>query len=286
MGLYPQPELWQCGPFALKHALITLGILVDEREISRVAGTHWWSGTDEIKLARAARKYGVKLEMLRKHDHERARRTLVDYLRRGYPVLLCVHDWGHWVTAVKEERGQFIVLDSNETEVVTIHSWSQLKSMWVYHEADEYDEETVHTLFDLFPVVPTRRRVRMRAKFSRARARHLRRKTNRDLARLWDVYLDDLMVISRPRTAQSEYVFSLGEFFRRHEGMILDQLEYWHGAVDRTQAKRVLDNMHFVADTYGLVIHDEDEKRAIASVAMILALWAADRFGVGAVYRG
>ena len=50
MGIYPQPNLWQCGPFALKHALVALGILRDEKDISRLAGTHWWHGTDEIQL--------------------------------------------------------------------------------------------------------------------------------------------------------------------------------------------------------------------------------------------
>lgn len=285
MGIYPQPNLWQCGPFALKHALITLGILVDERHIAKLAGTHWWSGTDEVQLAKASRRYGVDLEMIRKHDADLARRELVGYLRSGYPVLLCVRDWGHWVTAVKEERGQFIILDSNEKEVVSIYTWPQLRNLWVFEEEDEYDEDTVHTLFDLHPAIPQRGRARMRAKFSLARARHLRRKVNRTFAQQWDVYLDDLLVICRPKTAQSEYVFSLGEFFRRHESMILDQVEYWHGGVERSAAKRILDNMHFVADTYGLVIHDEDEKRAIAAVSSILALWAADRYGVGPVYR-
>jgi len=55
MGLYPQPNNWQCGPFALKHALIMLGKIVNEKDISRIAGAHWWGGADEIKLSRAAK---------------------------------------------------------------------------------------------------------------------------------------------------------------------------------------------------------------------------------------
>lgn len=285
MGLYPQPNHWACGPFALKHALITLGILVDERQIARISGTHWWAGTDEVQLAKAARKHGVDLELIRKHDEGRARRELVDYLRAGYPVLLCVREWEHWVAAVKEDRGTFIILDSLRPEVLSIYSWPQLRNLWVYHEEDEYDEDTVHTLFDLHPAIPRRGAAKMLGKFTVARARYLRRKSNRDLAQLWDVYLDDLLAISRPRSVHAEKVFSLGEFLRRHEVMILDQIELWHGGINRGEAKKILDNMHFVADTYGLVIHNEDEKRAIAAVSMILGMWAAERYGVEPIYR-
>jgi hypothetical protein len=67
--------------------------------------------------------------------------------------------------------------------------------------------------------------------------------------------------------------------------MILDQVAYWHGAVNYRSAKRILDHMHFIADTYGLIIHEGDEKRAIAGITTILTLWAAGRFGVQPVYE-
>jgi hypothetical protein len=284
MGIYPQPNLWQCGPFALKHALLVHGILINEREISRLAGSHWWNGTDEVQLARVARRYGSRLEMVRKLDADLARRELVGYLRRGVPALLCVYEWTHWVTAVKEEKGQFILLDSRNPAVVTIATWPQLRAMWVYHEPDEYDADTVHTFYDLHPVIP-RGRVTTRARFSLARARYLRRKANRTFARLWDVYVNDLLAICKPRTPRSTKVLSMGEFFRRHETMLLDQVDYWHGGVERSAARRVLHHLHFVADTYGLVIQVEAEKRAIAGISVLLGLWAAGEYGVNGLYR-
>lgn len=283
MGIYPQPNLWQCGPFALKHALLVHGILVSEGEISKVAGTNW-RGSDESQLGRAARKFGCDVPMIRKLDPTKARRELTQYLRRGIPCLICIQEWSHWVTVVKEEKGQFILLDSRDPAVLVIAAWPTLRNMWVYPEPDEYDEETVHTIFDLHPVVPRGRR-RTRAKFSLERARYLRRKSNRDFAQLWDVYVEDLMTIARPKTSQSTKVLSLGEFFRRHETMILDQLDYWHGDIRRSAAQRVLEQMHMVADTYGLVIHEGDEKRAIAALSVILGLWAAERYGVSPIYR-
>ncbi|MBM4169667.1 MAG: hypothetical protein FJ215_11025 [Ignavibacteria bacterium] len=284
MGIYPQPNDWQCGPFALKHALIMHGILVNENEISRRAGTHWWNGTDEIKLGRAARAYDCELQMVRKYDPEKARRELTSYLRRGIPSLLCIQDWSHWVTVVKEEKGQFILLDSQEPAVVKIATWGQLKHMWVFKQQDEYDEEAIHKFYDFHPVIPLFR-VKTKARFSLARARYLRRSANQSFAQLWDEFVEDLLKICKPRTALSENVISLGEFFRRHELMILDQVEYWHGNIDRRAAEKILDNMHVVADTYGLVIHEEDVKRAIAGIASILTLWASSEFGVDPVYK-
>ncbi len=55
--------------------------------------------------------------------------------------------------------------------------------------------------------------------------------------------------------------------------------------MDRTAAKKILDNLHFVADTYGLVVDEEGEKRVIAGISVILGLWAAGEYGVNQVYR-
>lgn len=284
MGIQPQPNLWQCGPFALKHALMTLGIFAEEGTITRIAGSRSANGTDETQLGRAARYYNCELAMVRKHDPESARIALMEYLRKGVPSLVCIYEWTHWVTVVKAERGKFILLDSRDDAVLTILTWTELKNRWVYYEQDEYDKEHWDTLYDFHPVIP-RSRVQTKARFSIARAQYLRRQENRNLARRWDEYVADLMTIAKPKTSLSKKVFSLGEFLRRHEQMILDQVDYWHGSIDRKAAYKILQNMHLVADTYGLVIHDEDEKRAIAGITAILTLWAAGTHGVARVYE-
>ena len=107
----------------------------------------------------------------------------------------------------------------------------------------------------------------------------LRRPENRMLAQRWDEYVEDLLNLCRPRTVLSRKVFSLGEFLRRHKGMILDQVSFWHGTVDRSSINKIVNNMHFVADTYGLVIREGDEKRSIASITAILMLWTTRHFG-------
>lgn len=284
MGIEPQPNLWQCGPFALKHALIALGIFAEESTITRIAGSRSKYGTDEEQLRRAARFYQCDLPMVRRHDPELARKDLVKYLRRGIPALLCVNDWNHWVAVVKSEDGRFILLDSQDKAVLTILTWTELKNRWVHSEQDEYDKEHWENLFDIHPVLP-RFRVHTKAKFSIARAQYLRRPENARLSRYWDEYLADLMTIAKPRTPLSQKVISLGEFLRRHERMIVGQVDFWHGAINQRRAFKILKNLHFVADTYGLVIHDEDEKRTIAGITSILTLWATSRFGSPRVYE-
>src|SRR5664279_4611930 len=170
MGLYEQPNRWQCGPFALKHALVALGIFAPEKTITELAGTRRGGGTDERQLRRAARRFRCDLMPIRRHEPELARRELVSQLRRGHPCLICVKEWEHWVTVVKSEAGKFIVLDSEKSAVLTIYSWGQLRRAWVYHERDARDRGLDETIYDLFPVVP-RARVSTRARFSLARAR-------------------------------------------------------------------------------------------------------------------
>ena len=284
MGFYPQPNLWQCGPFALKHGLVMLGILADEDRITELAGTRWWSGTDEFQLAKAARRFNCDLMLLRRYDPETARRELISYLQRGIPVLLCVQQWSHWITAVKAEKGKFIILDSREKSVLNILSWRDLRRQWAFLEQDARDKTAIQTIFDFHPVMP-RFRVHTKARFSIVRAKFLRRPHNRGFARLWNEYLEDLLKLCRPRTPQRENFISLGEFLRRHEAMIVNQLDLWHGWIKRSQAKRVLSHLHFVADTYGLVLPRQDEKRGIAGITAILTLWAASEYGVLPVYK-
>ncbi len=76
MGFSQQPNRWQCGPFALKHALIMLGILADEKAISKIAGSDKNTGTNEVQLARAARKYECDLLLERREEAAEARRAL------------------------------------------------------------------------------------------------------------------------------------------------------------------------------------------------------------------
>ncbi len=283
MSLYPQPNKWQCGPFALKHALIMLGKFVNEKNLSISAGSTWWSGTDELQLGRAAKTYDCTMKVVRKTNPLHARRELLYTLKKGRPALLCVDAWGHWITVVGAEKGRFIYLDSSKAPVVCVATWKQLKKRWVYKELDEGDPRIIETIYDLHPVIP-KFHVKTKARFSLERARYLRRPENHSFATHWEEYFDDLSHICAPRTPRSQQVFPMGELLRRHGEMIKSQVSYWHGGVKREQVGKILKNLKFVADTYDLVVRKQDEKHALVAIATTLTLWATSKYGVDEVY--
>jgi hypothetical protein len=283
VGLYRQPNDYTCGPFALKHALVALGRLADETQISEVAHPHWWAGTDEVKLARAARHFDCDLPLIRRTDAERACGSLTRFADQSLPVLLCVDDWGHWITVVGHENGRFVVLDSRKEPVLKVIPWPTLRDRWMYLDYEE-DEEDPPALFDLLPVKP-RFRVPIKARFSVERAQFLRRPENAHLARHWDEYLGDLMEICRPRSSsRSADVMSMGEFLRRHQDLLIRRVRYWHGDIEKEHLVRLFRNFRFVAETYGLIIPASATRRALVDMAMLLALWAAAARGVGDMY--
>jgi hypothetical protein len=257
-----------------------LGKIVDDKAISKIAGTHWWAGTDEIKLGRAARAYDCDLRILRRTSSLGQTGTSPRALKKV--SLLCVDDWEHWITVVGAEKGKFISIDSREAPVVLVDTWLMLKKRWVFREADSDDPTQEKRLYDLHVVVP-RFRMKTTARLSLERARYLRRHENRAFATHWDEYFTDITNLCTPRTPLSEKVLSMGEFLRRHGSMLRNQVAYWHGSVRPEQCDRT-PNLKFVAETYDLVIREEDEKRTIAALSANLSLWAASKYGVDEVY--
>lgn len=284
MSFYPQPNTWQCGPFALKHALAILGLFVDERTISRAAHTTR-GGTDEKMLRRAAKRFHIKLIEIKRFNEDAAYRALTKYLDQGIPCLICINQWAHWVTIVgyNARSKRFVVLDSEKDPVVRLPSWTELKRRWVYN--DYLRDGTHKQYFDLYPVKPLFR-VQSKANFSLQRAKVLRRPSNDVLAKHFDQYVSDMLAIAHPRSSRYDAspVLSMGEFLRRHGKMLVETVAYWHGKVTPAQVRRILTNMQFVADTYGLVIRESEERVTIASLASLLSTWAVSHDPIEEIY--
>lgn len=281
-GFFPQPNDWTCGPFALKHALITLGRLADADQIAEVAKSHWWSGTDEIRLARAARVFDCDLVYDRTRDPVAAKRLLLDYLRSKVPVMLCVDGWAHWITVVRGDANRFVVIDSNLDPVLAILSWKELRSRWCYLDTD-YDEIEPPPLYDLLAVEP-RFRVTVKADFSFARIKFLRRPENKRLALHWNEYLEDLLEICHPPSNRYNASMTMGEFLRRNQDLIASRIVYWHGDIDRTEIARLLKNFRFVSETYGLVIPESQVRRALTDIAILVTMWVIGKRGISPLY--
>jgi hypothetical protein len=281
MGFYPQPNDWSCGPFALKHALIALGQFTTEARISKEAKPHWWTGTDELRLAKAAAAFDCDLETIRLRTAEVAKKKLVDLLKARIPVLLCVDQWSHWIVALRTEGNLFVIVDSDVDPVLNVVSWTRLRKRWRYLDV-QYSRDLPPELYDLMPVVP-RSRARMRADFSVKRAKFLIRKENQVLADQWDQYVEDLADICRPR-GRLFRALSMAEFLRRNENAIVASILHWHGDVTQSEVRRLLGHFRFVAETYGLVIPGPSQKRAVLDITVLATLWVTSRHGVGPIY--
>ena len=241
-GFSPQPNDWLCGPFALKHALWLLGTRADDREIARIAGTDS-TGTDEQELARAAREYGCDLKTVRRRDPESAARDLETYLHRGVPVLLCIEQWDHWVTAACEDDGIFVVVDSRVPVLFRLLPWEMLQRLLVYHEGSR-----ARHLYDLHPLVPDVPAAR-RPTLTLDRTRFLREWENRHVVADWYGFLyDTLEVFGDQEPAHGRRP---GEFFGRHEPTLLDAVSPNDQSL-RAEARRVLRAIRFMADAYGM----------------------------------
>ena len=281
-GFYPQPNEWTCGPFALKHALLALGRMVDVNQIAATARSHWWSGTNEIQLARAAREFECDLVLERRSDEEAARKLLTKHLREMTPVLLCVEEWTHWITVVRAEDRRFVVVDSNDDPLLSLRTWPQLRNWWRYHDVD-YVKDNPPVLYDLMAVTP-RFRTTVKADFSVERVKFLRRPENRRLARHWNEYLEDLLEICKPPNVRITEPLSMGEFLRRHAEILMTRVVYWHGDVNRDEVARVLRDLRFVSETYGLVIPASMSRRALADLSILISLWACADRGVDPMF--
>lgn len=278
MSFYPQPYKYQCGPFALKYALVMLGQFKNEREIGKRAGSNWWHGTDEIGLAKAARSYECSLKYIQESSPDAAIEALSEQLIKGYPCILSVDNWGHWLTVMNMHQNKFIIVDSGLEKVVKVYSRRQLLKRWIYK-----DVETDKISFDCYALIPNNK-VKTKAFFSVEKARRIMRAKNKILAEKWDTYFNDLITICRPQSPNSKKVISFGEFLSRYERTIVTEVANWHGAPSFRELTKILRNLKFVAEVYDLVIYCEDEKKALISLSALLMMYSCGKYGMKPIY--
>ncbi|MEO8399653.1 MAG: cysteine peptidase family C39 domain-containing protein [Ignavibacteriaceae bacterium] len=278
MSFYPQPYKYQCGPFALKYALVMLGRFENEREIGKKAGSTWWYGTDEIGLAKAAKSFNCNMKYFRRETPSEAIKVLSHHLKQGLPCILSVDNWEHWFTVITEQQKKFIVVDSALDKVIVIYTANQLLKRWKY-----FDEETGDTSYDGYALF-SKEKLKTKAHFSLEKARYVMQDRNKNLAKKWDTYFNDLITICRLRTSHTNRTISFTEFLRRHENLIVNQVADWHGSPTYKELKKILTNMQFVAEVYNLVIHTEDQKKALVDLAAILMMYSCGKYGMDPIY--
>lgn len=278
MSFYPQPYKYQCGPFALKYGLVMLGRFENERTIGKRAGSTWWYGTDEIGLAKAAKTFDCKMKYFRRETPDEAIKALSKHLKRGWPCILSVDSWEHWISVVKVQQGKFIVFDSILDKVIVIYGARQLAIRW-----KNIDEDTGDISYDGYALIPNTKPA-TKPNFTLEKARYVMRKRNKRLAVKWDTYFNDLISICRPRYPNSKSVISFNEFLRRNEKMLVEQIAYWHGNPTHSELEKLLKDLQFMAEVYDLVIHTEDQKKALVDLSSILMMYACGKYGMDPIY--
>ena len=277
MSFYPQPYKYQCGPFALKYGLVMLGKFENEREIGKKAGSTWWYGTDEIGLAKAAKSFNCKMKYFRRETPNEAVKALSYHLKQGLPCILSVDDWEHWITVITEQKNKFIVVDSALEKVIVIYTPNQLLKRW------KYIDESGFASYDGYALT-SKDKNNTKAHFSLEKARYVMRDRNKQLAKKWDTYFNDLINICRPRTAHSKSTISFSEFLRRYEKMLVKSVADWHGSPPYKELHKILKNMQFVAEVYNLVVHSVDQKKVLVDLASILMMYACGKYGMDPIY--
>lgn len=241
-GFEPQPTAWQCGPFALKHALLCLGVIADARVITRVSGATE-EGADETDLGKAAAHFGFALGCERHGSAGDARQALAAHLAAGTPVLLCVDGWEHWLTAVSADDAGVVLLDSRLMGVFHIAEWSALLTRLAYRKSGK------PVRYDLHPVLA--RGVETRpARLGRTRVRYLLDPAQRGLTRDWGRYLSLLLPLHHVPTAQMEWTAPLSHALRDRAAGLLDGIPSRHAL----RAHRRITHAAFVADAHELAM--------------------------------
>lgn len=278
MSFYPQPNKYQCGPFALKYALVMLGRFESEYKIAQKAGSTWWYGTDEIGLAKAAKFYDCKMKYFKSKEPKAAIKSLTEHIKKGYPCILSVDNWGHWFTVVNVQQKKFIITDSSLDKVISILTPHQLLKRWKY-----YDEDVDAISFDGYAIIP-QFKVTTKARFTLDAVRYIMDLRNKELAKNWDKYFNDLISICHPRHANTTHLISFKDFLRRYEKLLVKQVAYWHGEPSLGELKKILTNFQFMAEVYDLVIHADEQKKALIDLASILMMYSCGKYGMEKIY--
>lgn len=120
-----------CGPTALANALERFGIRRGLAGLARVAGTTL-DGTDEEGLLRAALSLRCGVDVFAGAVELEARAWLMESLRAGRPVVLCLDRWDHWVTAIGACGADVVIYDpARATGGASVLRWRSLRRRWL-----------------------------------------------------------------------------------------------------------------------------------------------------------
>lgn len=122
-----------CARFALRHALLCLGIpttedaLTDALGVGRFAGA---LGIGEEPIIKGIRSFDCEAVELEDDFASRTRQVISELIQEGTPCVISVDDAEHWAVVVGRNGSDFIWIDSADDELVGTCTWAEL-SAWM-----------------------------------------------------------------------------------------------------------------------------------------------------------
>lgn len=97
------------------NALRCFGRRVAERRVRKSVGTTE-DGTTEVGICGGLRELGFTANPFETTDTQAAWGWIIEGLRTGKPVIVCVDNWQHWVTVIGQVGDRVIVCDPANTK--------------------------------------------------------------------------------------------------------------------------------------------------------------------------
>ena len=94
--MYFQKRSYWCGPASTQIALRILGRSVSQSKLAELMNTTEDAGTDEYGIIKALSDLNCNFDELR-FDHSGLAKKQLATLSTGWPIILCVDQWTHWV---------------------------------------------------------------------------------------------------------------------------------------------------------------------------------------------
>jgi len=132
MNLQLQLNNYFCGPASIKAALHSIGLKSNQHTIAAQADTTK-EGTDVNGMLTALSYYPVHTWEIDTNKWREAWGQVEINTANGYPTIICVDNYYHWVTVIGKFGDKFLIFDPqrhDKTSGITFNNWRNLHWYW------------------------------------------------------------------------------------------------------------------------------------------------------------
>ena len=130
--VYPQKNKWACGPWALRHCFLKLGLDIDPYDLIHMCHSTR-AGTGDRGMELGAFLAGGRWRTIDVESAAEAKRQIHRLLKKGIPLVLSVEKWEHWIACLHVSARGYLIFDSSRPgPVIQLWSWNKLKKRLRY----------------------------------------------------------------------------------------------------------------------------------------------------------